>query len=215
MWLMVASRPDIAWAVGQVAQFVTAFTSRHWVAVKRIMRYLKGTSNYSITYTKTLDGNLNVEGYSDADWAGDTDSRRSTSGYIFMVCGAPYSWNSKLQRVVAMSSSEAELIALTAATKEAIWVRKLLRDLDQDCKEPTLIHEDNQGAIAIATNSRGLSSRTKHVATRYLFVRHHIDDGEIIVEYLSTIDMLADICTKPCERLVFCRLVKAILSRLD
>ena len=205
MYAMVATRPDIAFATIQVAKFNENPTLQHWTAAKRILRYLKGTIDYGLTFTRS--NNFDVQGYSDADWAGDTDTRRSTTGYVFTAMGTPISWRSKLQRVVALSSCESELIAIVDAGKEAVWIRKALRGYNLMLDTPLNIHEDNQGTIAIATNSRGMSNRTKHVATRYFAVREWIDNGEINVIYISTVDQLADIFTKGLPVATFIKLI--------
>ena len=208
MYAMVATRPDITFAVIQIARFNDRPTNDHWTAAKRVLRYLKGTKDYGITFTRNAQ--FDVEGYSDADYAGDLDSRRSTTGYVFTIMGTPVSWRSKLQRVVALSSCESELIAIVDAGKEALWMRKALRAYKFPCDSPLMIHEDNQGTIAVATNARGMSDRTKHVATRYFAVRDWIDSGEICVEYIPTGEQLADIFTKGLHVTIFLKLVAAL-----
>ena len=208
MYAMVATRPDIAFATIQVAKFNENPTPQHWTAAKRILRYLKGTINHGLTFTRCNE--FPVQGFSDADWAGDTDSRRSTTGYVFTAMGTPISWRSKLQRVVALSSCEAELIAIVDAAKEAVWMRKALRGYNLMLDAPLTIHEDNQGTIAVATNSRGMSNRTKHVATRYFAIRDWIDHGEICVVYIPTTAQLADIFTKGLPVATFVKLVAAL-----
>jgi len=217
MWLMVYTRPDLTFAVIQVAKFVSSPRKEHWIAVKRIMRYLSRTREVGITYYP--NPSFIIEGWSDSDWAGDLDTRRSTSGFVFTIAGtvaqSPVAWKSQLKKTVALSSTEAELIALTNTTKEAIWFRKLLACLGLSIKEPTLIHEDNQGAMAIAVNQRGMTSRTKHVATRYFAVRGAIDDGAVQVTYTNTLEMLADIFTKAVGRIVLERLCTAMGMQLS
>ena len=196
LFLMTSSRPDISFAVIQVAKFSENPSRVHWTAVKRILRYLKGTSDYSITYTR--DGaTFSVEASVDSDWAGDVDTRRSTAGHVFMVLGGPLAWVAKLNIPVSLSSCEAELVALTNCAKEAVWFRKLLRAFGVPTEDPLIILEDNQGCIAIATNQRGMTSRTKHVATRYFAVRQFIEDGEVGVKYTPSEDNAADVFTKP------------------
>ena len=190
----------------QAARFCDDFRQEHLTAVKRIFRYLKGTASFGITYTRSTD--FVVQGYSDADFGGDLDTRRSTTGYIFQVCGGCLSWRSKLQRIVALSSCESELIALTEAMKEALWFRKILADLCFDTSDPLKLHEDNQAAISVSSaNSRKLSSRTKHFETRYFAIRHHIEANAICVEYCPTTEMIADMLTKPLGAVLFRRLL--------
>ena len=147
LYAAIATRPDISQAVGAVSKFCSSPTQAHFTATKRILRYLKSTADTALTYSKSSCASL--VGYSDADWAGDLDTRRSTSGMLFLMSNGAVSWASKAQPVVALSSSEAEYIALSMATQEATWMQKLLNDLHA-CVRPVKIMEDNQGAIAIA-----------------------------------------------------------------
>ena len=150
LYAATATRPDIAHAVSVVAKFSSAPTAAHLTAVKRIVRYLKGTKHVGLCYEKTATGGLS--GYSDADWAGDRDDRRSTSGHVFLLAKGAVSWYSKKQSVVALSTSEAEYVALSQATQELVWVRRLLAGIGQPIEGPTTLYEDNQGTIAIARN---------------------------------------------------------------
>ena len=160
LYAAVATRPDIAQAVGAVSKFSANPTVAHLTAVKRILRYLKGTINLALRYDGLEDGTL--VGYSDADWAGDTDDRHSTSGNLFMMSGGPINWISKKQSVVALSTSEARYIALSSATQEVVWIQKLLSDLKYELSKPTVIMEDNQGTISIAKNPVN-HGQTKHI----------------------------------------------------
>ena len=123
MYLSTCTRPDLSQAVGALARYMSAPTSQHWQAAKGVLRYLKGTSALGITFGGT---NKDLIGYCDSDFAGDKDSRRSTTGYVFTVNGGAISWSSKLQATVAASTTEAEYMAAASATKEALWLRKLM-----------------------------------------------------------------------------------------
>ena len=150
MYLMVGTRPDLAAAVGVLSQFAAYPCPTHWQALKRVFRYIQGTKTYGIEFTVDVD---TLQGYSDADWAGDTESRRSTSGYAFMMNGGCISWRSKKQRTVALSSTEAEYMALSEATQEAVWLKVFLCELGEMAKDEAFkIYEDNQGSIALAKN---------------------------------------------------------------
>ena len=127
LYLSIMTRPDITYAVSNVAKFCASPSKQHWTAVKRIMRYLKGTLSLGLLYRK--DGSSDCIGYCDADWAGDMDDRKSTSGYMFQISGAAISWRSKKQPCVALLTAEAEYIALASAAQEAIWMRQLLTDV--------------------------------------------------------------------------------------
>uniref|UniRef100_A0AAV1UBI8 Polyprotein n=1 Tax=Peronospora matthiolae TaxID=2874970 RepID=A0AAV1UBI8_9STRA len=124
MHLTTATRPDTAFAVGYVLRFMKNPQEEHWVAVKRIFRYLQGTKMHGICYKPKAK--IDFRGYSDADWAGDLADRKSTSGYVFMLLGAPVSWGSKKQPGVSLSTSEAEYIALSLAIQEGKWIHRLL-----------------------------------------------------------------------------------------
>ena len=189
------TRPDIAFAVSHVARFCSSPTKEHWIAVKRILRYLKGTPNYGLAYSSNVDTDGPLIGYSDADWAGDVNDCKSTSGYFFIMSGAAVSWKSQKQTCVALSTAEAEYIALAAATQEATWMRQLLEDLHSGQIEPTVICEDNQSAICIAQNPQ-YHNRTKHIDIKYHYVREKVLDTTIELQYCPTRDMIADILTK-------------------
>ena len=134
-------------------------------------------------------------GYSDADWAGNLDDRKSTSAYIFHMGGAAISWRSKRQACVALSTAEAEYMALASAAQEALWLRQLLSDLKNKPTSPTLILEDNQAAICLAKNPQ-FHGRAKHIDIKYHFVREQVASGNIAVKYCRSEDMLADMLTK-------------------
>ena len=184
-------------AVGSVAKYNSKPDESHLTAVKRIFQYLKSTMDLKLNYRK--DSGEDLIGYSDADWAGDTDDRHSTSGVLFKLSGGAISWLSKKQAIVALSTSEAEYVALSLAVQEAVWLRKLFKEIRRQEQKSTLINEDNQGAIAIAKNPIG-HARTKHIDIRYHYIREAIAEGTIQVEYCCTKDMVADILTKPIGR---------------
>jgi len=148
-------------------------------------------------------------GFSDADWAGDTDNRRSTPGHVFKVPDSTTSWCSKKQGTVAKSTTEAEYVALSQATQEAIYLRKLLADLGYKADLPTVLYEGNQGAIEISRNPR-FHNRTKHIDVTFHFVRERIASNEIRVVYCPSIDMLADIMTKGLTKSRFEKLRKSL-----
>ena len=142
-------------------------------------------------------------GYSDADRAGDLEDRHSTTGNLFLMTGGPISWLNKKQAVVALSTSEAEYVALSSATQEAVWLRKLLiLDLQVTSPEPTMLMEDNQGAISIAKNPVA-HSRTKHISICYHYIREAVQEGIVNLCYCPTEQMIADLLTKPLPRECF------------
>lgn len=194
LYLMTQTRPDICYAVGVVSRFMSKPCERHWTLVKRIFGYLKRTAEHKLTYGQSKDPV--IAGYSDADWAGNHESRKSTSGYLFRAGNCAISWRSTRQTCVALSSTESELIALTLSAQEALWLRKLQADLQVSAPNAMIIHEDNQGCIALVANPKH-HGRTKHIDVRYKFLRDHLDCGRIHVAYLPTTDMIADTMTKP------------------
>ena len=196
MHLSTATRPDIIFAVGYVSRFMEKPQEEHWVAIKRILRYLQGTKTHGICY-KPSD-KIDFRGYSDADWAGDVADRKSTSGYVFMLLGAPVSWGSKKQSSVSLSTSEAEYIALSLAIQEGKWIHRLLCEImvaaDQEGPE-LMIREDNQSCIKMTKNPVN-HGRAKHIDIKYHHIRDEVKRGEVKLEYCETTVMLADIMTK-------------------
>lgn len=193
LYLSTRTRPDITY-VSSVARFCAQPTQQHWVAVKRIMRYLKGTVHYGLLYTKKPLTDLCI-GYSDVDWAGDINDRKSTSGYMFQIGGTAVSWRSKKQTCVALSTAEAEYMALASAAQEAIWIRQLIADLKGEQIGPIMLLEDNQAAICMAKNPQ-FHGRAKHVDIKYHFVREKVCSGVVELKYCPTAEMIADMLTK-------------------
>ena len=191
LFIAQATRPDIAFAVSDVSRFNHCHGPAHWKAVKRIMRYLKGTIDLKLTY-KTKGKLL---GYSDADWASDTDTRKSVTGYVYMTSGGAIVWRSTRQDCVALSSTEAEYIAAGATTQEALWLRQLCRELGLIGTEPMPILCDNQSAIKLALNT-AYQPRTKHIDIRHHFLRQHLKKKDITIDYVNTEKNLADVLTK-------------------
>ena len=203
-YLSTMTRPDITYAVSNVAKFCSNPTKEHWTSVKRIMRYLKGTQNYGLLYKKV---NSNTVGFSDSDWAGDIDDQKSTSGYIFQVGGTAISWRSRKQSCVALSTAEAEYIALSHAAQEAIWLRQLDTDLQSEPQEPTVIYEDNQAAICMSKNPQS-HGKSKHIEIKYHFIREQISKKNIELKYCQTENMVADMLTKGLGKERFQKLIK-------
>ncbi len=198
IYLVTGSRPDIAYAVSKLSQFLDKPLNSHWIAVKRVLRYLAGTRTHAIMY----DGarGIKVEGYSDADYAGCIESRKSTSGFIFLIAGGAVSWKSKKQSNTATSTCEAEYMACCATTKEAVWLSRLISDiLFSENPEPITIRIDNAGTIYLADNP-AINERSKHIDVQYHFVRECVQLQKIKLIHCSTNNQLADSLTKPLER---------------
>ena len=192
LYLSICTRPDIAQAVGALSKYMSSPTTVHWQVAKGVLRYLAGTVGYSITYSGT---STTLLGYCDADYAGDLDTRRSTTGYVFIMNGGAVSWSSKKQPTVAVSTTEAEYMAAAYAVKEALWLRQLMFDLHLD-PGTISIRADNQGAIKLLKNPI-FSMRSKHIDVVYHFARERVARKEVKFEYIRTDDMIADSLTKP------------------
>jgi hypothetical protein len=206
MYAMVCTRPDLAYAVGLLSRFQSNPGQNHWSAVKRVLRYLVGTADYTLCYGGS---DVRLQGYTDADWAGDLDERKSTSAYVFLLNNGAISWRSKKQGMIALSTMEAEYIAAAAAVQEAVWLRSLLMSLEvvPDAVDPVKLHSDSMSAIDYSKDSK-FHARTKHIEIKYHFVRNKKD--EVMLSYIPTGDMVADPLTKPLVVDLFRKHVKAM-----
>lgn len=194
------TRPDISPSVIILAQKVSKPSQYDWNELKRVVRYLKGTKTLKLQMAN--NDNDDLIGYADANWGESRADRKSISGYFFKLNGGFISWCSKKQTCVALSSTEAEVIAFTAATKEAVWLRRFLNEIYKEIKNATIIYEDNQSCQKLISN--GLcSARTKHIDIRSYFVKDYIERNEIICSYCPSENMIADILTKPLNRVKF------------
>lgn len=193
LYIAVNTRPDIAASVSILAQKVSGPTQNDWLELKRVLRYLKGTKNLKLALSSQNEA---CHAYADANWAEDKRDRKSNTGYIVFVCGGAVSWCSKKQSCVALSSTEAEFMALSEAAKEVIWIRRLLIELGEKFENPTIIYEDNQSCLKLIENEK-LSNRSKHIDTKKFFVKDHVDNGNIHCKYCPTEEMLGDLMTKP------------------
>lgn len=197
MYLANATRPDIAFAVNDLSRFNIQHAEPHWRAVKRVFRYLKGTIHYALKFTnENSDTDIELVMYTDADWASEIDSRRSCSGYVGIMAGAAISWQSKRQPIVALSSTEAEYIALSEAVKEVIWLKQLITEIVGQYDKPIRVICDNSSAINLAERE-GYRPRSKHIDVRYHHLRENVKDGVIEIVHIGTNEMIADSLTKP------------------
>jgi hypothetical protein len=190
---LVNIRPDIAYVVGYVSRFMEKPTKEHFGVVKRIIRYIARTVNYGFQYGKEEEWKL--FGYSDSDLAGDVDTRKSTSGIIFFLGYSPVSWQSQKQKVVALSSYEVEYIAAATAACQGIWLARLLGDPKKTADEVVGIKVDNKSAFDLIKNSV-FHERSKHIQTRFHFIRESSENGEIRLEFINIGGQLIDILTK-------------------
>ena len=211
LWVANGTRPDVSFAVNTLAKFTSNPGLVHWKALLRVLGYLYATKDYCIKYERNpevIDG-IDAQGYSrgflplteldayvDASFAGDVDTRRSTTGYVFKISGGPVSWQSRMQTSVALSSMEAEYMAASAATQEAMWLNRLLHQLGFRTPRPTVLYEDNKAAILFADHP-GDHRRSKHIDTRKYFVRDAVLNGDVQLVYVPTTKQIADGLTKP------------------
>ena len=176
-------RPDIAFAVNYLSRFMESPEISHWNAAKHILKYLKYTRELGISYKR---GSNNLIGYSDADFAGDRVTRRSTSGYVFTYAGGAISWRSKRQTVTAQPTMESEYIALSYAARELVWLRRLLGEFQfKNVSLPLLLFSDNEGAISFSKNDT-VNDRTKHIDVKFHFTREQLKNGAMKIAYIST-----------------------------
>ncbi|CAJ2667154.1 unnamed protein product [Trifolium pratense] len=190
------SRPDICHSVGIVSRFMQSPKLSHMQAVKRILRYLQGTIDYGVLYTKTDENQKKLVGYCDFDWSGDKVERRSTMGYIFTLFNCPISWSSKKQSVVALSTCEAEYISACNAACQGIWLLALLQEMKIDIEQEVELMVDNKSAINLAKNPIA-HGRSKHIETKFHFLRDQVTKGKIKMTYCNTEKQMADVLTKP------------------
>ena len=217
LYAALATRPDIAYAVNVLSRFISAPLPQHWDAVKRVLRYLKGTAHIGLVYRANEEGTDRIvlgPTYADADWAGDMDDRRSTTGVVMKINGTAVSWKSKKQTTTALSSAEAEYYAAGEATKEILWLRQLLSEIG--CTQPTgtRLYGDNETAISIASNDT-FHDRTKHIDMRHHFIREHVLAGTVDLTWISTKDQQADILTKALGKHIFTSFRALVMGSRD
>ena len=195
------TRPDITFAVGVVSRFMERPTVKHQQAVKQILRYVKGTVNHGLAYARNGTKKV-ITGYTDSDLAGDVVDRRSTGGMCFYLNGSLISWASQKQRVIALSSCEAEYMAATTAACQSIWLRGLLGEISGQQVGAVVLCIDNKSAIELMKNPV-LHGRSKHIDVRFHFIRECIERGELVIKYVGTQEQRADILTKALGRVKF------------
>lgn len=232
MYLAQATRPDIAFAVAHLSQFCSNPAEHHWIAVKRVFRYLKGTQHHGLWLVPGRQDKVKSQitkkaaklvGYSDSDWASDHIDRKSTGGYEFMFDGCLISWASRKQTFVATSTMEAEYVAASTAAKEAIWLMNITDEINKhavqfcenDQNRLAQILSDNQAAIKVAKNPED-HKRSKHIDISFHFVRQRVELGHIEMQYINTNEMAADYLTKPLNpaKFVRCRNKSGIYSTI-
>ena len=196
-FLVNVTRLDIAFGVNLLSRFKSNPGEQHWIAAKRILRYLKKTADLGIIYrplSNKIDFNSLIA-YSDADWAGDQDDQKSTSGYVMLYGNGPVTWASRKQGANALSTLESEYIAAANAIQEVKWLRRLLASINLNEESSVILRCDNQGMIKYSTNVEQ-HRRTKHIDNKYHFVKDEIEGGRVTMEYVPTDEQLADPLTK-------------------
>ena len=206
---LVHTRPDISFAVGMVSRFMEKPRQEHLAAVKHLLRYIAGTVEYGLVYPKLSGVDNSLTGYSDSDLGGDVDDRKSTSGIIYFLGTKAVAWQSQKQKVVALSSCEAEYIAGAGAACQAVWLTRLLKDVTGEAPQAPRLKMDNMSAIALSKNPV-LHDRSKHIDTKYHFIRECVDKGDLLLEFASSQEQLADLMTKALGRSRFCELREKI-----
>ncbi len=204
---LTATRPDIMFATSLISRYMGMLTELHIQAAKRVLRYLKGTINYGIQYKKGGDGG--VMAYTDSDYAGDAEDRKSTSGYVFLMSSGAIAWSSKKQPIVTLSTTEAEFVAAAGCASQAIWMRRILKDLGHTQEDCTTIKCDNSSTIKLSKNPV-LHGRSKHIDVRFHFLRELAGKGEVELVYCRSEDQVADIMTKPLKLEAFQKLRKEL-----
>ena len=194
LFAQTLSRPDISYAMSMVAQFSANPQRSHYQAVIRIFRYLAGALNLALCFGHHT-GSLLLEGYGDADYASDITDRKSRTGTILLLSGAPVAWCSRKQQCVATSTTESEYIATGSTTKDIIWHQRLLSNLRCAQPQATRLFSDNQSAIRLVHNLK-FHRCTKHIDIVFHFIREHQRRGDIDIQYIPTFDQLADLFTK-------------------
>ncbi|CAL2265084.1 unnamed protein product [Prunus armeniaca] len=205
---LTATIPDLMYGVSLISRFMLCPTEQHWLAAKRLLRYLKGTTGLGIFYQK--GGCKQLTAYSDSDFAGDVDDRKSTSGSVFMFSSGAVSWSSKEQPMVSLSTTEAEYIAAASCACQCVWLRRVLEKLGYVQKKCTTILCDNSSTIKLSKNPV-LHGRSKHIDIRFHFLCDLVKDGVIDLSHCNTQDQVADIMMKPLRLEVFLKL-RSLLS---
>ena len=199
LYIMLGTRPDIAFAVTKLSQFASNPSEEHLQKALYIVRYLLGTPNYALVFDGPGDGGL--EAFADSDWASDPNTRKSTSGYVVKLAGAVFSWNTRAQKTVALFSTEAEYMSISDTCCQLVWVKNLFFELGIELA-PILLYGDNQGSIFIASNPVQ-EKRSKHIDLRYHYIRDVVQTGKVELFFIEGALNPADMFTKNLGRVKF------------
>ena len=197
---LLHTRPDLSYSVGVLSRYMQQPKESHGAALKQILRYLKGSTSYGLTFKHGAKGNL--RGFSDSSHAVDEDDGRSTAGHVFYLGDSPITWCSQKQETVALSSCEAEFMAATEAAKQAIWLQDLYEEITDQTRERVVVLVDNKSALALTKNPE-FHGRSKHIHRRYHFIRECVENDLIEVQHVPGNDQKADILTKALGRIKY------------
>ena len=200
---LTATRPDMMFIVSLISRYMSKPTEMHMQAAKRALRYLKGSVNYGIFYKK--GGAEELLAFTDSDYAGDVEDRRSTSGYVFLMNAGAVAWSSRKQPLVTLSTTEAEFVAAASCACQAVWMRRILKKLGHSHDGSTTVFCDNSSTIKLSKNPV-MHGRSKHIDVRFHFLRDLVKDGAIELVHCGTENQLADVMTKPLKLDAFLRL---------
>ncbi len=197
MWGQLATRPDLSFAISLLSRFQANPGIEHWKGLLHVVGYIRNTLDYGLTYSR--DADLNPLGYVDADYGGCRDTRRSTSGYVFTMAGGAVTWSSKRQATVALSTVEAEYVAMSRCAQQMVWMQTWLNEVKIGYDLPGFIKGDSRGAIALAKNTKD-HGKVKHIDIRHHYLRELVKSGSISFEQIASTDNIADLFTKPLSR---------------
>lgn len=197
---ITTTRPDLQFSVSHLSRYMSKPTTLHLQVAKRVLRYLRGTVDFGIWYKRGGTGEVSV--YTDSDFAGDIDSRKSTSRYVFLMNGSAVAWLSKKQPIVTLSTTKAEYVVASVCACQAVWFKRILEELGYDVEGSTVIHYDNTSTIKLSKNPV-FYGRCKHIGIRFHFLRDLVNEGDISLEHCGSSDQVADIFTKPLKRETF------------
>ena len=197
MWGQLATRPDLSFPISLLARFQANPGVEHWNALLHVVGYIKNMLDYGLTYSRDFD--ISPIAFVDADYGGCRDTWCSTSGYVFMMAGGPVTWSSKCQATVALSTVEAEYVAMSRCMQQMSWMHSWLDEVEIDYSHPGIIRGDSQGAIALTKNTKD-HGKVKHIDIRHHYIHDLLQSGVINIEQVSSVDNLADLFTKPLTR---------------
>lgn len=191
---LTATRPDVMYAVSLISRYMSKPSELHFATAKRVLRYLQGTASFGILYHKA--GSREIVGFTDSDYVGCVEDRKSTSGYAFILSDAAVAWSSRKQPVVSLSTTEAEFIAAAACTCQMIWMKRILKKIGYEGSSSPLIYCDNSSTIKLSKNPV-MHGKSKHIDVRFHFLRDLVNEGAVQLKFCSTHQQVADIFTKP------------------